>query len=1537
MSRSPNVPGITPTSSPPDTQASISSVSIPIVSTDFIPKEDSYKTPPCSPGHSNPQTPVIVTNPSFLPPPPLLPRYSPFIPAPQLPPRPDFSRLPAPSGRWDNLTVSPSYQRPDREFWSTRQFPIPITSTVSSSILSELGFSPLSSVSTEAFEDETVVRQPDTEQLVGSDSVEEVLSEQELSISSMPDPHDPALIGELDRLEDIKDEVELSLSDDIPVSRVTATTTELIRQLMSDTHAKAKKYALGMTKLARKFPNLEESYKLQYDADGKSLLKKVNQHIDLLLETIQGCQSQQQAHVVPQPVPQHPQHAATAQQTDSSVVATTLAKAGVKYNTLVNMALSAKQDAEEDNLYLETATDERISRLMHKISKYEKLRDKVENTYSEYLEFTAVSKPDNEDYDASKLATAVSDATSAINSLIKGLEHEDEERGLATLLPRKTEKMKWPTFSGKPGENFFKFKEQFFKVARQNMTSRSDQLTKLRENLSDFPLTLVPDTMTGVEAAFTRLSDTYGDPQKLVNFELKKLEKVTMFPNCDDNSYTVCTRQQAEWLLLLETALLELMKLGSDEEAELDLQRCVFGPQTTNIILNKFPPVLKHQLISSTKANPGTEKLQVYLNKVKEWSKQALELEKFEPEKTASKKFVQHINLKDPQMLLFNPPKPLPTCIVCVEVQKKQYIAPQLLHLSVHPTGCPLFIEMNLVNRDKLASSLKLCMSCLRVDNTGHEKECIVLKLKNRKNKTEKTKYEFTCRDQYCYRHMWLCIRHKSSNQQSMDKKAMDLEQKHGYKLAYFLGCSRPIPTLPSTQSHNAHQSTAQVPQLEPDPPPAINSSTFRTAEKKLKKKSVGSDDTVEIVPIPDGDPMFMFQALRGKTQPVNAFYDSGCSNACLRTGIPGVQLQGQKLASGPFNVSGVQGITIQAKDEWLVHLDRADGRKQQLRAVTLDTITGDSPVFNIEEATKELKQDKPDDPAVQNLSVPLCVGGEVDILIGTLYNLIFPKPIHHLANGLTIYSCLLASHDSSINATIGGPHTSFSLMADCLGGSAKLLMHFVNGLERFKHWGPPPITDNPFCDEENSLAKLLNRVDGDQIYEDLTAMEAAEEYIEELVESKYSTPDTIYLQQIISTAENTINITVCECNRLCDSVNSGQLSGTPGSGETLTMFTDIEKISPLSRLKLLEDGGLSIEYRCVKCRDCSDCRNAEETDKISLREEAEMHMIRESVKLDLPNKRILCSLPVRGPERDFLSTNRSRALQVLNQQCRKYQQDEDVKEVAVKAFSKLFNNGHAALLDDVDEDTRQQFINKDPQHYIPWRLVFKLDSLSTPCRAVLDGSSRTKFRPDGSAGRCLNDLVVKGKITTINLVKLVLRFRAGKFAATCDLQQFYNACKLLPNQWNLQRFLYRLDMNPENPVLEGVIMTLIYGIKCVSAQSEYAIQLLADLIRPKYPDVATLLEESRYVDDNGESKATKEECYKLIEEADETFAMVGLKAKDWTVSGEVPSDKVSKDAASLDVGGLKWFSVLDSMETKIPRLHFGSKTRGRLSSKVDL
>ena len=240
-----------------------------------------YITPPSSPIKSNPTTPVIVSNPSFSS---RKIRYSAQVPIPIVPNDPE-ARLPESSGRWDNHSLTPSYIRGDEEFWSSRQGTIPITSTVSSPLLSELEFSPFSTVSTEVFDDNTNQK---TVIGISQNSNTFVVNEFNMAVAL-----DPTFRVELDKLEDLKDEVELSLSDDIPISRVNADNAELLRQIMNETHSKAKSYALGMNKLGRKFPTLEDSVKAQYSAEGKALLAKVNQHVDLLLNKINEQSAQQ--------------------------------------------------------------------------------------------------------------------------------------------------------------------------------------------------------------------------------------------------------------------------------------------------------------------------------------------------------------------------------------------------------------------------------------------------------------------------------------------------------------------------------------------------------------------------------------------------------------------------------------------------------------------------------------------------------------------------------------------------------------------------------------------------------------------------------------------------------------------------------------------------------------------------------------------------------------------------------------------------------------------------------------------------------------------------------------------------------------------------------------------------------------------------------------------------------------------------------------------------------------------------------------------
>ena len=76
--------------------------------------------------------------------------------------------------------------------------------------------------------------------------------------------------------------------------------------------------------------------------------------------------------------------------------------------------------------------------------------------------------------------------------------------------------------------------------------------------------------------------------------------------------------------------------------------------------------------------------------------------------------------------------------------------------------------------------------------------------------------------------------------------------------------------------------------------------------------------------------------------------------------------IHGQKMANRPFNLKGVNGVNIQSHNETLVHLKTADERKQLLQVVTFDKTTSETPIFNVESASKDIKNDKATDLVLQ-------------------------------------------------------------------------------------------------------------------------------------------------------------------------------------------------------------------------------------------------------------------------------------------------------------------------------------------------------------------------------------------------------------------------------------------------------------------------------------------------------------------------------------------------------------------------------------------
>ena len=74
-----------------------------------------------------------------------------------------------------------------------------------------------------------------------------------------------------------------------------------------------------------------------------------------------------------------------------------------------------------------------------------------------------------------------------------------------------------------------------------------------------------------------------------------------------------------------------------------------------------------------------------------------------------------------------------------------------------------------------------------------------------------------------------------------------------------------------------------------------------------------------------------------------------------------------------------------------------------------------------------------------------------------------------------------------------------------------------------------------------------------------------------------------------------------------------------------------------------------------------------------------------------------------------------------------------------------------------------------------------------------------------------------------------------------------------------------------------------------------------------------------------------------IIKAADELFSSVGLSVKGWSKSGSEPHPDVTADAASVDIGGMTWYPVTDTISVKTPPLHFGKKHRWKFVAGTEV
>ena len=1198
-------------------------------------------------------------------------------------------------------------------------------------------------------------------------------------------------------------------------------------------------------------------------------------------------------------------------------------------------------ETRDNSDYWVEADDDTIISSMKSMESWDKVLSLAEQAFSDFDQLVNVyGEPDDSEdhgYDLHSLKELLLALRLDFKEAKDTIVQQDKDRGLFSLSKISGEVLKYPSFSGDAGQDLVKFKEKMIYRFKRNQVCKIDQLEKLRENLKGKALRLVPDSMKDVDSAWSALQEAFGDPSRVLQHRLSSLRKLGDLPP-ESLKGAPNFENRVEYLLKFENIVEDIIELGKSDE---DLYMLSFNANTVAEVVNKFPNdmVLKLNKLSGK----GKDRLINIHNKIKEFRSDAQSLQKTRSinlapvqQSASGKNKPERSSGGGSAMVMYNPPKREAACRVCCHLRDVSGVPPVAGtvfyedHISNYVTGCPQFINLDMSARLKLATEIKLCHRCFHPDvlyNKDHDKQCSV--------NTDK-KHSFSCTK--CKMHSWICKYHKQDNKSKLDKFKKDYREK--YKLRLVFTASMPknlesaidgsvdhgleahfedLDSINLVNERGLETNIISGDQSSASPEPRAYSATLKAMKKRLRQAGFKG----EIMPPPEGEPMFLFQAIQGKTAPVNTFYDNGCSHAVFKAGIPENQLRGRVTQKGPFYIKGVGGVVTHAHDQWLVALDMEDGNKQLVSGLTVDAVTADFPMIDLSEAVQEVKDHKPQDKFLQSCTLPKVAGGSTDILLGIKYSRVFPVMVHQLPSGLAIYKCILSSHGDKYNCLIGGPHRSFEVVVGQAGSTAALLAHFAQGLEQYKTWGPPKINSLPFTNEEEDFANNMNLYEGDtkEFYAHQKFKEIGH-IVNEIIQEGCSLPPHL--------SENLDDVVPIGC--LC--FEMPLCCGNIANMDSMLSNVDADQVRHLKLLLQTQDSGLSVEYRCVRCRECWACKNADETEKLSLREEQENQLVRESVHLNFKNKSIDCTLPCRGEEADFLTTNKDLALKVLDSVCNRYHKDESVKTAILTAFGKLFDKGFAKLLDDLSSEQKQTFISKDPQYFIPWRCVFT-DSVTTPCRPVLDASSRTRKRPDGSGGRCLNDLVVKGSVNCLDLLRLVLRWQIGSYALNGDLSQYYNSFKLDSKQWNLQRFLWKNDLDPAAEVKEGVITTLIYGVKSVSAQAEDAIKQLAEVLKKSRPNVSEFLLRCLYVDDMGESRAQFSECKQLAQEVDECLQMVGLSCKGWTFSSEDPPESIAKDSHNIKVGGIIWTPKVDVVEIPIPILHFGRRSRGKLDEKT--
>ena len=748
---------------------------------------------------------------------------------------------------------------------------------------------------------------------------------------------------------------------------------------------------------------------------------------------------------------------------------------------------------------------------------------------------------------------------------------------------------------------------------------------------------------------------------------------------------------------------------------------------------------------------------------------------------------------------------------------------------------------------------------------------------------------------------VFFCI--KREHNKFTNEQMMEMLKKYAPKVAPEKFTKNVVMSIKSvhraTMQASSHQSKTRPPS-EHTHEVVYDSSS---GERSLLDKSV--------LPQPPNSPaVYIMQWIRIGDSNCLCFFDTGANINMIDGAMAereGVTVISQAV-SVLKTVGGKEVTTDYGRYKLNIGPD-TDGQSHGLECHGMSDVAGPFERYSLDAINDELRSHPMYSEMANNSPLPEYVGGaKVNLLLGITLK-VLPKYLFTLESGVNVFQSPFTDIFKS-NICYAGTHESFGKNPGSL--SVSHAVSFFNKMEEMK----------------NSLDVATLEVNHKHDESLLAAMDIDDEY------ATRNVPISAHFSSIVDPHAH------IDFNPSClsyeDFLDAGAVVcptdheeecnehySTP-DGTVMHMDCSVHKAHiPIAKLRRIvdeDDTGTLVSYRCPTCAKCLKCKETGKTQAVTLQESVEQVIIENSVSINYDKNKVFVDLPfIKDPvpvlsARHKGSDNYYAARKVYNQQCRK---PENHKAEMRKTHTDLLEKKFMKKILEFEPDI-QNFIKMAPfRHYYPWKTVEKPDSVSTPCRLVVD--------PTQSG---LNLLLAKGENRLGKMSEILIRNRVKLYSWTSDISKMYNQLQLNRESYPYSLFLFGDALDPAIDPDVYVMTVAWYGVASTGQQAGYAIDQIAHQAQGHDHAKPSLIKD-RFVDDIATGAMSPEERDQQIKSCRDLLASAGFALKFVAKSGESPCEKASKDRESMKLLGYFWAPEKDLLAPGVAELNFNRKIRG--------